>query len=161
MFVERWGDGPRRFLGLHGWSGDHRTFETLAELIPLECSFFSADLPGYGRSPPPTRWTVDELAWEVADLIQELAAPRLTLVGNCSGGLLALCSLVSLGEERAGHLVERLVLIDLLAYWPWYFRVFTTPGWGRYAYQTRKTVSRNRSDVWLRGTGPRAALAAS
>ena len=34
MFVKRYGTGPRHFLGLHGWSGDHRTFEPLIHDLP-------------------------------------------------------------------------------------------------------------------------------
>ncbi len=30
--------------------------------------------------------------------------------------------------------VSRIVLIDAFARWPWYFRVFTQPGWGKYVY---------------------------
>lgn len=136
MYVERHGSGPRHFLGLHGWSGDHTTFDPLRPFLPPDASLFAADLPGCGSSPPPAEWRLAAVAGEIADTIRRLARPALTLVGNCSGGLLGLCAARSLAEAGESNTVERLVLIDPFAYWPWYFKVFASTAIGRYAYAT-------------------------
>ena len=92
MELERWGTGPRPFLGLHGWGGDRNTFAPLKPHLPPEVSFWSADLPGYGASPAPERWTEEALVTPVltalARIQAEAGAPP-TLVGNCSGAILA------------------------------------------------------------------------
>lgn len=135
MHVERYGCGPQRALGLHGWSGDHTTFEPLLAYLPSHTSLYAPDLPGCGRSPAPAEWRLECVADEIARLMEELAGPRVTLIGNCSGGLLGLCATLRLMERAAAEdLIERIVLIDPLAYWPWYFRVFASKKIGRFAY---------------------------
>ncbi len=121
MHVERFGHGPVELLCLHGWSGDHRTFEPLAHLIPDGYSLLCPDLPGCGRSAAPENWS--------AEAIVEALAPwhRPRMIGNCSGAIFALL----LAQRRP---VEWITMIDAFAYWPWYFRLFLAPGWGRHAY---------------------------
>ena len=140
MHIERYGSGPRSFVGLHGWSGDHRTFLPVVNSLPEDVSFFSVDLPGCGRSPMPRAWSVEAVADEIAQAIWSLPAP-LTLVGNCSGGLLGLEV-----AQRLGSRIERMVLIDLFAVFPWYFRVFLTKPFGPIAYAT---TFQNPAGRWL------------
>ncbi len=125
MRTERWGRGPRQFVGLHGWNGTRETFAPLAGLLPEDVTFRGLDLPGCGESAPPLQWDMGSVIGEIA---RELDGPT-TLVGNCSGAILAL-----LLAERAPAWVERVVIIDAFAWWPWYFRIFLEPHIGRYAY---------------------------
>jgi pimeloyl-ACP methyl ester carboxylesterase len=134
MYVERNGAGPRRFLGLHGWSGDHRTFDPLIPHLPPDATLFAPDLPGCGRTPPLREWRLEVISAALTSLIRELANPTLTLIGNSSGAILALCAAVELIQTGAAATIGRLVLIDPLAYWPWYFRVFVSQRIGHYAY---------------------------
>ena len=147
MYIERIGDGPRTFFGLHGWSGDHNTFTPLTSNLPIEASFFSADLPGCGASPPPLHWTLDHIAAEIAQSIGELPGP-VTLVGNCSGGLLGIAA-----ARLVPGKIERFVLIDLFATFPWYFHVFLTRPFGRYAYAStfQNPIGRWMTNLSLRG----------
>lgn len=131
MYSKIDGDGPRIFVGLHGWSGDHRTFDPVLTRRPADATFISYDLPGCGRSDKPHSWTLDALSAEISDELSRIGSDGLTLVGNCSGALLGLLAL-----PRVGSLVGRLVLIDPFAYVPWYFRVFVGNPIGKYAYYT-------------------------
>jgi pimeloyl-ACP methyl ester carboxylesterase len=128
MHCERYGSGPRRFLVVHGWSGDHRTFTPLAPFLPAGVTLHALDLPGCGQSPAPGRWSLDAIAGDVASAIRGLAP--VTVVGNCTGGLLALRAVQLL--KGAG--VERFVLLDPFATWPWFIQVFVTPLIGRSMY---------------------------
>lgn len=130
MFIKRTGTGPRFFFGIHGWSGDHHTFDPLMADLPADVSFFSIDLPGCGESIAPKEWTVNAVAQEIAEEICKLPAP-VSLVGNCSGALLGIVA-----AQRAGDHVEALALIDVFAVFPWYFRIFLSKPIGRYAYAT-------------------------
>lgn len=125
MHVERYGSGPEVFFGLHGWNGDHRTFCPIVYELPENVSFWSADLPGCGQSPPPANWTLQAIASEIA---HEIDRP-VTLVGNCSGAVLAL-----LVARSQPSLVRRLAIIDAFAAWPWYLRIFLARRIGHYAY---------------------------
>ncbi len=128
MNIKRQGDGPRVFFGLHGWSGDYRTYAPLTADLPDDVSFFSADLPGCGASAAPSSWTIEAVADEIASAILKLQSP-VTLVGNCSGANIGFFV-----AQRLGARLLRLVTIDAFADWPWYFRVFVNPTFGRYAY---------------------------
>lgn len=128
MLVECYGSGSRVYFGLHGWSGDHSTFAPLTRYLPAGVTLYSADLPGYGRSPAPRRWEATAITDEIARAIDDINLP-VTLIGNCSGAVFAL-----LAAERLPHRIERLILIDPFAYLPWYFKIFLNKRIGRYAY---------------------------
>ena len=129
MFVERYGSGDRIYFGLHGWSGDHTTFAPLLDYLPTDVTFYCADLPGCGRSPAPGEWRLDELALEIAAEISKLNSLSVTLIGNCSGAILALAAMPRIAER-----VNRLILIDPFAFAPWYFKLFVATPIGKYAY---------------------------
>ncbi len=130
LHVETWGDGPRAFIGLHGWGGDHREFAPLAARRPPDSRLIGFDLPGCGRSPPPPRWDPAAIADLLADAVARHGGAAPTLVGYCSGAALAL-----LVAERAPDRVARLVLIEPFAFVPWYFRIFLAGAFGRRAYR--------------------------
>jgi pimeloyl-ACP methyl ester carboxylesterase len=128
MHVECYGSGSQVYFGLHGWGGDHSTFAPLAAYLPAGVALYSADLPGYGRSPAPRSWELATIADEIARAIAAADSP-VTVIGNCSGAVFAL-----LAAERLAGRVERLILIDPFAYLPWYFKIFLHKRIGRYAY---------------------------
>ena len=109
----------------------HRRARVLraARLGRRSYELYAADLPGYGRSPAPRRWGIEAIGDEVAAAVAATRAPRVTLVGNCSGAIAALAA-----AESLAHRVERLVLIDPFAFVPWYFRIFAAGGFGKVAY---------------------------
>src|SRR5262245_15001949 len=128
MHVECYGSGSRVYFGLHGWIGDHATFAPLAEYMPAGVALYSADLPGYGRSPEPRRWELTAITGEIAGAIAGVDS-TFAAIGNCSGAVFAL-----LAAERLAGRIERLILVDPFAYLPWYFKIFLNKRIGRYAY---------------------------
>ena len=131
MFIKRHGRGPRAFLGIHGWSGTHRTFDPLLPHLPTDATLWTVDLPGCGQSPRLAQLDQAALNRAIAGAVASLEADAVTLIGNCSGAVQALCAM----PEMAGR-IERLVLIDPFAFTPWYFKLFVTPGLGFWAYYT-------------------------
>lgn len=129
MHLERYGSGAQVYFGLHGWSGDHSTFAPLLHHLPADVSLYSTDLPGCGKSPAAQHWTLAAITDEIVTAIASTATTPVTLIGNCSGALLGLLAAQQLADK-----IRRLILIDPFAYWPWYFKVFVAPGWGKYAY---------------------------
>jgi len=136
MYFIRKGMGARGIVGFHGWSGDHTTFLPSMEKLPEAVSFYSYDLPGCGRSPEPARWEIREVARSVAKELLGLEKENLTLVGSCTGGLMAVFVARELAEMGRGSVVGRLVMIDPFAECPWYFRLFLIPGLGGLMYRT-------------------------
>ncbi|MCX6934872.1 MAG: alpha/beta hydrolase, partial [Verrucomicrobia bacterium] len=90
MFIARTGNGTRGVVGLHGWSGDHTTFDPLLKVLPHDATFFTLDTPGCGQSPEPKKWEMRSMAREVAEEIVGFGQDNLTLVGSCSGALVAI-----------------------------------------------------------------------
>lgn len=129
MYVERYGTGSRFLLGLHGWGSDRRVFEALAADVPPDVSFYCADLPGCGKSPPPNDWTTEEIVAEIVGTVCLFGPGRVTVVGHCGGAVFGL-----LAAHAGGRLIERVVAIDPFAYLPRYFSLFTGDGFGRRAY---------------------------
>lgn len=131
MYIKREGSGDRIFFGLHGWGGDHTTFDPLMPYLPEDATFYSVDLPGCGNSPPLPELTLETLAREIAHGIEQVGSTPVTLVGNCSGAIFGL-----IGMDLIAERVHRLALIDPFAYAPWYFRLFSSEPFGRYAYRS-------------------------
>lgn len=97
---ERWGDGPPRVLGLHGWG------RARADLAPAlrELDAVAIDLPGFGSTPPPPEpWGAREYASHLLPVLDELEAP-VVLVGHSFGGRVAVCLAATAGG-RVGALV--------------------------------------------------------
>ncbi len=130
MHIERFGEGDRQIVALHGWGGDHRHFAPMALRLPAGWRLWSADLPGYGRSAAPAAWTAGAIVDELASDLDRLGVVRARLIGFCSGAILAL-----LLAQRRSELVERILMIDPFAYVPWYFRLFLGGAFGRRAYR--------------------------
>jgi pimeloyl-ACP methyl ester carboxylesterase len=127
MFVHKTGEGMHGVVGLHGWSGDHRTFAPLWERMPAEWAFFSVDLPGCGQSADPTEWSCRGVARVVAEEVVRLGRRDLVLVGSCSGAILTAFVARELREMGRPEVVTRMVLVDPFAFCPWYFRFFLLP----------------------------------
>lgn len=153
MFIKQYGSGSEIYLGLHGWSGDHRTFAPLTKYLPDEATLFSLDLPGCGASPEPREWTSSAIGAEISAAIRSIGAEQLTLIGSCSGGLYGLVA--AREDEEIRRRIRRFVLIDPYAFFPWYFRIFIDERLGRigwYAYSTTfaNPVGRMMANLSLR-----------
>lgn len=129
MFTKRYGQGERLFFGIHGWGGNHTTFEPLSRFLPRDAAIISPDLPGCGQSPPLVELNAATVSEAIATEIFRLGSNKITLIGNCSGAILGL-----LAMSRIADCINRLVLIDPFAYAPWYFKLFVSTRVGRYAY---------------------------
>lgn len=145
MFSRSWGGGEEIVIGLHGWGGDHQAFAPLVPWLSGDFKLVSCDLPGYGKTPAPSRFGREEVAASIAAWIDSLGHSRVTLLGNCSGALAAL-----LAAPKLQTPLTRLILLDAFAYVPWYFRVFSNPAFGDYAYHA---TFANPVGRWLTNRG--------
>ncbi|MBM3265617.1 MAG: alpha/beta fold hydrolase [candidate division Zixibacteria bacterium] len=148
MHVARYGTGSRVFVGFHGWTGSHRTYAPLSPFLPAHFTLYAPDLPGCGKSGKPSVWTSEALVEEIVRHISPVVPETFTLIGNCSGAIVALLTAPRLIER-----IDRLVLIDPFAYMPWYFRVFLAGRVGRYAYAS---TFANPAGRWITNTALRS-----
>ena len=131
LYLRRYGHGPRRLLGLHGWAADHTTFEALAQQLPPDRSLYALDLPGYGRSAPLARWSFDDLKPRLHRAILDMGPGPIELIGSCSGAIIGLACLHEDAQELG---ITRMHLLEPFAFVPAYLGVFLVPVLGHVAY---------------------------
>lgn len=93
-FVKRYGEGPEALVCLHdGPGGDHRLCEPLAAIADDEVQVVLYDQLGGGRSErpgPEHRWSIEQFVDELEWLVGALGLPRVHLLGQWWGGIVAL-----------------------------------------------------------------------
>jgi pimeloyl-ACP methyl ester carboxylesterase len=96
---------------VHGFRGTHQGLELIADNLP-EFRVVSPDLPGFGTSPPMLGRNHDIAGYAavIADLIRQLAAGPVVLLGHSFGSLIA--ARIAATEPA---LVSSLVLVNSLA----------------------------------------------
>ena len=105
VHLMRGGDGPP-LLFLHG-GGDSSTWSPLHEALSASFDVVAPDHPGMGGSDEFEAFSgVDDLAFHLDDLLDELGLPAAGVVGVSFGGWLA-AELAVLAPQR----VDRLVLL--------------------------------------------------
>ncbi|GAA2420746.1 alpha/beta fold hydrolase [Streptomyces coeruleofuscus] len=82
------GDGPQLVL-LHGFSRSLADWDAAATLLAAGHRVLSVDLPGHGRSPDISSWTMPAVVRHVADTLDAHGVPEAVLVGHSLGGMVA------------------------------------------------------------------------
>ncbi|KMS75777.1 hydrolase [Streptomyces viridochromogenes] len=82
------GDGPQLVL-LHGYGRSLTDWDASAALLTAKHRVLAVDLPGHGRSPRISPWTVPTVVRYIADTLDAHGVPEAVLVGHSLGGLLA------------------------------------------------------------------------
>jgi pimeloyl-ACP methyl ester carboxylesterase len=110
-------DAPReRALYVHGLGGASTNWTDVAALLAVRFDGWAVDLPGFGRSQPPTRggYAIQRHARAVVDVLEQIAripgeasGRPVHLLGNSLGGLISL-----LVAARRPELVATLTLIS-------------------------------------------------
>jgi pimeloyl-ACP methyl ester carboxylesterase len=116
LYKEEHGDGDP-ILCLHGLGANVFTWRHFIDPFSRNNKLILIDLKGFGKSAKPEdhRYSIQDHADAVYELILKNDWRRLTLIGNSYGGALALLLAVRLEENQPSRL-SKLVLIDAAAY---------------------------------------------
>ena len=107
------GDGFPIVL-LHCLGVDHRLWDDVVVDLGRDHRLLTYDLPGHGRTPtPPRRYDIDELADQLASILDAAAITQVHLVGMSLGG----CVAQAFAARHPGRL-RRLVLADTTPQYP-------------------------------------------
>jgi pimeloyl-ACP methyl ester carboxylesterase len=82
------GDGPQLVL-LHGFSRSLTDWDAAATLLTAGHRVLSVDLPGHGRSPDVSAWTMPTVVGHIADTLDAHGVPEAVVVGHSLGGMVA------------------------------------------------------------------------
>ena len=105
--VVRTGSGPPVVL-LHCLGVDHRLWDATVAALADSFELIAYDLPGHGRTPVPSHsYSIEDLADQLAELLDRESIGRAHVAGISLGGLIAQ-QVAAAYPER----VDRLVLID-------------------------------------------------
>ena len=104
----KWGEGEPRLVLVHGTAQNAHTWDTVA--LALGCSLLAIDLPGHGHSSwrDDATYTPQNLADDVAIVVQQLAPNAQAVVGMSLGGLTCLVL-----TDKYPALVRHLVMVDI------------------------------------------------
>ena len=110
------GSGPT-FVMLHGFGASSFTWRYWAPRLATRGRVLCVDYKGFGAAPKPAddRYTPEDQAELILELIDQLQPDRLTLVGHSLGGGIALLAAQRLCARPTSPL-ERLVLVSSPAY---------------------------------------------
>jgi pimeloyl-ACP methyl ester carboxylesterase len=82
------GDGPQLVL-LHGYGRSLNDWEASAAPLTAGHRVLAVDLPGHGRSPGLSPWTIPTVVQHLADTLDAQGVPEAVVVGHSLGGLVA------------------------------------------------------------------------
>lgn len=101
------GNKPPLILA-HGVSDNGLCWQRVALALQADFDLFMVDARGHGRSDkPPTGYTYDEFAADLAAFIQEMGLGAVAVMGHSMGALTAVVT-----AARHPHLVSKLILED-------------------------------------------------
>lgn len=102
MAYEEQGQGETVVL-LHGFCGSSAYWERVMPLLASSCRIIAPDLRGHGSSDAPMgSYTIEQMADDVARLLETLGIERYTLLGHSMGGYVALSLLQRYSERLNG-----------------------------------------------------------
>lgn len=85
---QTYGTGPHKVIALHGWFGDHTTFNPMWDALSTDAfTYIFPAYRGYGLSRRLTgAYTVEEIASDVLALADTLKLQKFSLIGHSMGG---------------------------------------------------------------------------
>ncbi|MFJ3728000.1 alpha/beta fold hydrolase [Streptomyces sp. NPDC090045] len=82
------GDGPQLVL-LHGYGRSLADWDASAALLTAGHRVLAVDLPGHGRSPALSPWTIPAVVGHIADTLDAHGVAEAVVVGHSLGGVVA------------------------------------------------------------------------
>ena len=108
LAYDDYGSGPPLLI-LHGLMGQARNWATQAKLFAKDYRVLAVDLRNHGRSPWASGMTYEEMAEDVAALIEHAGAP-VKIIGHSMGGKVTMVTALKYPD-----LIEKAVVVDISA----------------------------------------------
>lgn len=102
VFVAERGDGQPPLLCIHGAGGNHQHWGFQLKAWSHLTRTLLLDLPGHGRSPAPSRHSIDDYGVVVLAVLAALELEQAVLVGHSMGGAIAQWVAIHAPQRVAG-----------------------------------------------------------
>lgn len=113
------GYGRKKIVFVHGFGSSLHTWDDIKELFPKdEFTLYLLDMKGFGNSSKPEDdvYSIQEQTNIVAGFIRKFNSKSVYLIGHSYGGGVALHADLLLAKDKSKKWIDKLVLIDCLAY---------------------------------------------
>ncbi|MDC0767500.1 alpha/beta fold hydrolase [Streptomyces sp. HD] len=111
------GDGPQLVL-LHGYGRSFTDWDASAAHLTAGHRVLAVDLPGHGRSPGTSSWTIPTVVRDIADTLDAHGVPEAVVVGHSLGGLVAVeYARASSDRARARSRARARAAVNLDGFW--------------------------------------------
>ena len=107
LFYRQLGEGPPLFI-LHGLYGSSDNWISIARQIANQFTVYLPDARNHGQSPHETTQSFDDMASDLAELMNDLQIYQANIAGHSMGGKTAI-NFTALFPER----VKKLMVIDI------------------------------------------------
>ncbi len=136
---KNFGEGEPLFI-LHGLFGSLDNWQTLGKQWAKTHSVYLIDLPNHGKSYHTDSFSYDEMATAVADLANDLALDKVTILGHSMGGKTAMNFAVNYPAKLA-----RLIVVDIAPkpYPPHHQQILD----GLFSFDPAQLTSRKEADA--------------
>ena len=134
MYFEKYGEGDKAIVYLHGWGCSGAIFAPIVRQLPRYANYL-IDFDGFGNSSPPSEqgFSVADYAESLRQFLDERGLTRVTLVGHSFG-----CRVAMVFASRYPQTVERMLFVG-----PAGLRRFSLKRWLRIRwYKFRKLLAR-------------------
>mgnify|MGYP000176846956 CR=1 FL=1 len=95
-------------LILHGLFGSLDNWQTIAKKLAETHKVYLVDLRNHGKSPHSDNFSYEEMAADVAELIQDENLDKVSIIGHSMGGKTAMTFAV-----EYPHLLDKLIIVDI------------------------------------------------
>jgi pimeloyl-ACP methyl ester carboxylesterase len=86
IFYTKSGNGKVPAIILHGWGQTHATMLSIEKALQEQYVVYNIDLPGFGLSPVPNNWTINDYTNMIEDFVFENRLDDITIIGHSFGG---------------------------------------------------------------------------
>jgi pimeloyl-ACP methyl ester carboxylesterase len=108
LFYNKTGTGNKVLIILHGLYGSGDNWLSIARQIKNHYTVYLPDLRNHGKSPHSTQHNYTVMLNDIFELIQQINASKLSIIGHSMGGKLAMFF-----TAKYPNLVEKLVVVDM------------------------------------------------
>ena len=94
IFYEKWGEGKRNIIMLHGNGESHEIFTELSDALKDDYTIYAPDTRGHGLSATPKEYHYEDMAGDLINFIRFIDVKNPDILGFSDGAIIAMISAI-------------------------------------------------------------------